>query len=445
MKQLTCEMCGGTNLVKQDGMFVCQDCGCKYSVEEARKMMIEGTVEIQGTVKVDNSSQISNYMEMAEASYSGKNNEDAENYLNKVIEIEPRHVQALEFKGRVVVWQSSIKKNRLSEGVVCWENALKYASTDDNYSAEEFKGLAKKLYTNLLNVLPAMQNQYLEWGQHETEDSGDVMLNGIANLISTASRFVINCHAIYASSEKGGKEGNPFDLSLKAVMVPGSNFEILAKNYAFNGQRNLREASSRSSGTIYGSETLPIMRLCKLLPIVLWAWLDDTDKEHAYGVLKDTLEKFKKDCGWNWSNIGKYAESGLSVLETEHSKYLAESKKKKEEATRAYWEQHKEEKEALEAEKEQLETEIAEYDSHVNELPEMVTLNNLKEQIKKLESDKNALGLFKGKEKKALQERIDALTKDAVDAKKIVEEVMAPNKAKKERISEIITELTKER
>lgn len=43
MKQLTCEMCGSTNILKQDGIFVCQTCGCKYSVEEAKKMMIEGT------------------------------------------------------------------------------------------------------------------------------------------------------------------------------------------------------------------------------------------------------------------------------------------------------------------------------------------------------------------------------------------------------------------
>lgn len=44
MKQLTCEMCGSTDLTKQDGVFVCQTCGTKYSVEEAKKMMVEGTV-----------------------------------------------------------------------------------------------------------------------------------------------------------------------------------------------------------------------------------------------------------------------------------------------------------------------------------------------------------------------------------------------------------------
>ena len=79
MKQLTCEMCGSTDLIKQDGVFVCQTCGCKYSVEEARKMMIEGTVEVTGTVKVDNSDAIENYLKMARNALDANNNEEAEN------------------------------------------------------------------------------------------------------------------------------------------------------------------------------------------------------------------------------------------------------------------------------------------------------------------------------------------------------------------------------
>ena len=58
MKQLTCEMCGSTELLKQGGIFVCQTCGTKYSVEDAKKMMVEGTVEVTGTVQVDQSNNI---------------------------------------------------------------------------------------------------------------------------------------------------------------------------------------------------------------------------------------------------------------------------------------------------------------------------------------------------------------------------------------------------
>ena len=53
MKKIVCEMCGSSDLIKEDGLYVCQSCGTKYSVEEAKKLMVEGTVEIKGTVKTE--------------------------------------------------------------------------------------------------------------------------------------------------------------------------------------------------------------------------------------------------------------------------------------------------------------------------------------------------------------------------------------------------------
>ena len=47
MKQLICEMCGGNDLIKQDGVFVCQNCGTKYTVEEAKKMMKEVVEKVE--------------------------------------------------------------------------------------------------------------------------------------------------------------------------------------------------------------------------------------------------------------------------------------------------------------------------------------------------------------------------------------------------------------
>ena len=39
MKKIVCEMCESTEFIKEDGLFVCQGCGCKYSTEDAKKMM----------------------------------------------------------------------------------------------------------------------------------------------------------------------------------------------------------------------------------------------------------------------------------------------------------------------------------------------------------------------------------------------------------------------
>jgi DNA-binding beta-propeller fold protein YncE len=55
MKKLSCEMCGSIDLIKQDGVFVCQSCGAKYSVEEAKKMMVECSAEASDNpAKIDN-------------------------------------------------------------------------------------------------------------------------------------------------------------------------------------------------------------------------------------------------------------------------------------------------------------------------------------------------------------------------------------------------------
>lgn len=39
MAQLKCELCGGTELIKENDLFVCQSCGAKYSPEEARRLL----------------------------------------------------------------------------------------------------------------------------------------------------------------------------------------------------------------------------------------------------------------------------------------------------------------------------------------------------------------------------------------------------------------------
>lgn len=41
MKVLVCEICNGRDFVKQDGMYICRSCGTKYTVDEARNLMVD--------------------------------------------------------------------------------------------------------------------------------------------------------------------------------------------------------------------------------------------------------------------------------------------------------------------------------------------------------------------------------------------------------------------
>ena len=51
MKAIGCEMCGSGSIIKKEGLFVCEHCGCKYSPEEAKGLLTE--VKVKGSVRVE--------------------------------------------------------------------------------------------------------------------------------------------------------------------------------------------------------------------------------------------------------------------------------------------------------------------------------------------------------------------------------------------------------
>lgn len=94
MKALQCEMCGSQDLVKDGGVFVCQSCGTKYTVEEAKKMMVEGTVDVKGTVKVDTSDELKNLYEIARRAKNSNNSESAVKYYDMILVKDPKSWEA---------------------------------------------------------------------------------------------------------------------------------------------------------------------------------------------------------------------------------------------------------------------------------------------------------------------------------------------------------------
>ena len=188
MKQLVCEMCGGTDLVKQEGLFICQSCNAKYSVEEAKKMMIEGTVEVAGTVKVDRSGSIQNYLSMAQNAYDANNQKEAEDYCNKIIEIDLNNYHAWHLKGRAAGWQSTVVNKRLSEAINCFSKALENCPEDKKNelkqeSADEISNLSKALLT-------LSCNNYINYC---SVDNADEIMNSVIEAKEASVAFLIKC------------------------------------------------------------------------------------------------------------------------------------------------------------------------------------------------------------------------------------------------------------
>jgi len=97
MKAIVCELCGSNNLVKEEGLFICQHCRTKYTPEEAKKLMVEGVVEVTGSVRIDNSDNLDKALKNARRAKDDNNSELAEKYYGEVIDLDPDNWEGVFF------------------------------------------------------------------------------------------------------------------------------------------------------------------------------------------------------------------------------------------------------------------------------------------------------------------------------------------------------------
>ncbi|MBR3552122.1 MAG: TFIIB-type zinc finger domain-containing protein [Clostridia bacterium] len=154
MKALVCEMCGGNDLVKQDGMYVCQSCGTKYTVAEARKLMIEGTVDVSGsTIKVDNSAFVEKYLQNARRAKEKGDWEETEKYYNMVEQNDPTNIEAIFYssygKAKASLVDGNLFKRQAAFKVL--QNCV--SIIDDNFDISkevEQNAIIKQISTDIL-------------------------------------------------------------------------------------------------------------------------------------------------------------------------------------------------------------------------------------------------------------------------------------------------------
>lgn len=158
MKQLTCEMCGSTDLIKQDGVFVCQSCGCKYSVEEAKKLIIDGTVDVSGsTVKIDNSAEVEYLNDKLSRSVEIKDYDSMLSISDELLRINKDNPDALFIYGYAL---ACIDETSINETVVYAREALtlQYRIVGEN---EKFYDFATTVLTKLYKLINVCYEDYV--------------------------------------------------------------------------------------------------------------------------------------------------------------------------------------------------------------------------------------------------------------------------------------------
>ena len=399
MKQVVCEMCGSTDLVKSEGVFVCQTCGCKYSVEEARKMMVEvdGTVEVQGTVKVDNSAFVEKYLQNARRARQKEDWEETEKYYNMVEQNDPQNIEAIFYssygKAKQSLVEGDLYKRQAAFKVLC--NCV--SILDDNFEMDKAESEKKALEEISRDIMAMSLSSYV-YNQKK---------NGYGMVVWTDKMETITL----------------FNNLHKEFMI---SLEHIAQAFP----------ESNPASKVYYYEFA---------------------KKHAEFVIDHCSlanpQSFRNIVSTYNDYIKKYREAANEQKRQEDLKKREEEKQK----IAAYWEEHKAEKDALDSEKAALESQLSSINAQISEIKsnnsarvdelrkkrdekvqEEVEYDRQRDLISDLERQRNACGIFKGKEKKALQERIDQEEAKLSEMKRRAEEA---KKAYQEPINREISEL----
>ena len=192
MKAIVCENCNSQDLVKQDGMYVCQSCGTKYSVEEAKKLMVEGTV------KVDTTERSANLYKIARQAKAEGNVAQAAQYYNELAVLHPDD------------WESNFYSNYY-QALNCKVGQVGYA--------------AKTIMNRAVSTLNAVQTSYpADEAKQIVGEIVNAVANAGTNIYNTARKYQLETSTQQANQEACSWMTSNFELLMNVGHIVENNF-----------------------------------------------------------------------------------------------------------------------------------------------------------------------------------------------------------------------------
>lgn len=445
MKRLVCEMCGGTDLVKQEGVFVCQSCGTKYSVEEAKKMMVEveGKVDVSGsTVKVDSSQKLNNLLLLAKRARDENNSEEAKKYYEMALMEDPSNWEPTFYSQYYKLKETTI--GNLPENLRQFSNR---ALTTLDMLIEEGNDVKEKIQDMVLSSAKVCAEICVYVNKTWAEERNKFMASSLEGLLKNVS---------------SPKSTNPYTKYLEESSQRNSTSRFKsATNTLFSVTESMRtflmemySKSNRNTDLVGEDTVLNVARLCDQVfavdvknvvemsnyssytsDMVRFECTVQEDHPNFTSTAIPALKDHAKSCVDSGST-NKLFSSVLGILSTEPGRIKAEKEnRKKKLAFKAYWEAHAEEKDQLLQQKQQLTEERKPHATKAKELRDII--KSIKERkvtapaeeeyqkmqvdIRNLRSKRDGLGMFKGKEKKQLTDEIDAIEKKLPSIRELAE------------------------
>ena len=380
MAQIICEVCGSTELKKQDGEFICQGCGMKYSLDEVRKMMGGGGAPAAPAV-VNKASEVEKLLVLARRAREDENRENAEKYYGMVLMEDPDNWEAYFFQIYYRAMQTTL--GNIERALVSVTNAV----------------------DRTLLLLKKQDEQEVK--------------NGLSILIDYTARMaeIMSVEAI----------------GLYYRTMSDSSSKRDCRNRV-TGARNLLYKVECSMKEIFTEERMMLAQLQKRYCEFSQKYRDHMWKNVEY---QDDVSRL---------------QNAINSYESELKKQEVERKRKEQETRNAqYWQEHAEEKAALDAEQAELSAKLAalKQAEDIKLQPLLEKREKLTNKRSELEAQRDSLGLFKGKEKKALTEQIEVVKAERSALINQINQIAADGRQERSsmriRLSVINEELTKPR
>ena len=525
MKKLVCELCGESDFVKAGGVFECQVCGAKYTLEDARKLFVEindapsapakpapveeaileskkdnafeedavltpkpaptavrrvvvqpkapsndinavkkivsnvqktaheredvvkptPTVVKKVVVKpvvvekpkpvvkkvvkpapekssigLENSQIIHNYFILAQTAYDSQNYMDAEQYANRIIEVDPTNCDAWLLKGNCAGWQTLTPNFRMLESINCWNTCLQHSSEAEH---EDYLFTVR---TNCIEVAIAYVMRNIVGFKKEPNAEAIKKIKDTIDYVEPIMRKANQTFGVDIVSYEDKLASN-----ISALVT-----EVSKQAIAAFGKKKDTQTDEAFTNFI------KVQDIC----IETWDYLMDLAKKHGtvtailHSIVK-MHETIIRSCGYRLVG-NKYKESMKISLSDKNIRLekIQKAKKKLEDKfvdirkrdrvdqkfkNEKYWEEHQEEKQQLLDERTQLDHEIFELENSKLKMPKLTELKKLEEEAIKYQVLKDN-PTYTGKERAAFMEELNKTRKLIVTKKREIASIITP-------------------
>ncbi|MCR5565723.1 MAG: hypothetical protein K6F61_02640 [Clostridiales bacterium] len=207
--------------MKQEGFFQCQNCGTKYTLEEARKIFLAGQIDVSGsTIQIDETEELNKLYTLARRAKDERDYKNQEKYYNMILEKDPNSWEAYLY-GKISQQMDMIKENatQIHQAVKSLIGIINNHVTDPKEKTKAIKATYEYCKINFNALYKYAKIKFDKDEGFKSEESRDIR----RDLLGYAILNIVRFHNIFGDSIE---ENNITIPEIKDLMITSWKYAI---------------------------------------------------------------------------------------------------------------------------------------------------------------------------------------------------------------------------